>query len=204
MKAWPMPRVRMKVSLPRDTFLSWAIDRHQPRRRQADRAGISAIRQGSPTARRCVSTRAASSGLARLSREEKRCASAMPMATPSPWTRRVPSYCVAASSAWPNVWPRLSSARSPVSNSSRATTSALARQASAMASPLSGPPAKTFSQFASSQAKKSGPVDQPVFGEFGIAGAEFADRQRVEHLRVGQHQLGLQEDADEVLAARAC
>ena len=60
-------------------------------RRRASSPGMSAIRHGRPTARRCVSTRAASSGLARLSRDENRCASAMPIATPSPWTSRAPS-----------------------------------------------------------------------------------------------------------------
>ena len=41
-------------------------------------------------AARCASTRAASSGLARL-RRENRCARTMPMATPSPWTSRAQS-----------------------------------------------------------------------------------------------------------------
>ena len=33
------------------------------------------------------------------------------------------------------------------------------------------------------------PVDQPVFGDLGIAGAEFARRQRVERGRVGKHHV---------------
>ena len=51
---------------------------------------------------------------------EKRKASAMPRATASPW-RRVENF-PSASTAWPNVWPRLSKARRPVvSRSSSAT-----------------------------------------------------------------------------------
>src|SRR5213082_3215585 len=63
----------------------------------------------------------------------------MPTATPSPWNRRSEKP-VAASSAWPNVWPRLSSARSPVSRSSRETTPALARQEVAIACSRAEPP----------------------------------------------------------------
>ena len=48
------------------------------------------------------------------------------------------------------------------------------------------------------------PVDQAVFGDFGIAGAEFARRQRVEHVGVGEHELRLVEDADQVLAVARC
>jgi hypothetical protein len=65
----------------------------------------------------------------------------MPMATPSPWNRRSEKP-VAASSAWPKVWPRLSSARSPVSRSSRATIAALARQEVATACSRAAPPEK--------------------------------------------------------------
>ena len=48
------------------------------------------------------------------------------------------------------------------------------------------------------------PVDQPVFGDLGIAGAEFARRQRVERAGIGEHQLRLVEHADQVLAVRGC
>ena len=43
-------------------------------------------------------------------------------------------------------------------------------------------------------------VNQPVFGNFRVAGAEFARRQGVEHAGVRQHQDGLVERADKILA----
>ncbi len=55
-------------------------------------------------------------------------------------------------------------------------------------------------QFASSQAKNAGVAEQAVFGDLGIAGAEFARRQRVEQRRVGDHQDRLMKGADQVLA----
>ena len=48
--------------------------------------------------------------------------------------------------------------------------------------------------------KKIRPVNQAVFRDLRIAGAEFAWWERVEHAGVGQHQPGLMEDADQVLA----
>ena len=65
------------------------------------------------------------------------------------------------------------------------------------------PPANMSCQFASSQAKNAGVAEQAVFGDLGIAGAEFAQRQRVEQRRVGDHQNRLVEGADQVLAVRA-
>ena len=106
----------------------------------------------------------------------------------------------AASSAWPNVWPRLSSARSPVSRSSRATIAALARQRPRWRARAPAPPANTSRQLASSQAKKRRVAEQAVFGDLGIAGAKFARRQRVERRGVGKHQDRLMERADQVLA----
>jgi hypothetical protein len=50
----------------------------------------------------------------------------MPAATPSPWSS-LSEKPASASSAWPKVWPRLSSARVPVvSRSSAVTIRALA------------------------------------------------------------------------------
>src|SRR5690606_855788 len=162
MKALPMPWVRMKVRAPRETFLSWAMNARSASA-SGKPPGTSARRQGNPTSRKCFSTRVASSGLARFMRAENRCASAMPIATASPCTSLAPSYPTAASSAWPKVWPRLSSALSPVSNSSRATTSALARHDCAMASIRAAPPQNTSCQLASSQAKNSGRLISPYF-----------------------------------------
>ncbi len=47
-----------------------------------------------------------------------------------------------------------------------------------------------------------GVAEQPVFGDLGIAGAELAQRQRVEQRGVGDHQDRLVEGADQVLALR--
>ena len=58
----------------------------------------------------------------------------MPQPTASPCVKR--RYAVAASRACPSVCPRFRTRRSPSSLSSRATTSALSRQAPAMASSM--------------------------------------------------------------------
>ena len=113
----------------------------------------------------------------------------------------------AASNAWPKVWPRLSSMRSPVSRSSRATIAALActllstaYSRGAATLPRAGPPANTSRQLASSHSKKCSVAEQPVLHHLGIAGAELALRQRVEQRGVGDHQDRLIERADQVLA----
>ena len=87
----------------------------------------------------------------------------MPIATPSPCSSRLENP-VAASSAWPNVWPRLSSARSPVSVSSRSTTPALARTLAATAlvsapvSPDSINPATNTRYYVDNFTNFSGPI----------------------------------------------
>ena len=45
-------------------------------------------------------------------------------------------------------------------------------------------------------------VDQGAFDDLGIAGADLARRERVEAGRVDQHERGLVEGADEILARR--
>src|SRR5439155_23391691 len=55
MKAWPMPRVRMKVSRPRDTFLSCAIS-SMSRFASCFWPGMSAISVGRPTSARWAAT----------------------------------------------------------------------------------------------------------------------------------------------------
>ncbi len=50
--------------------------------------------------------------------------------------------------------------------------------------------------------KEIAPVDQPVFRDFRITGAEFTRAQRIQNFRIGQNKLRLIEDADEVLAVR--
>ena len=48
--------------------------------------------------------------------------------------------------------------------------------------------------------EEGGVAEQAVFGDFGVAGAEFALRQHVKQSRVGDNQDRLMESADEVLA----
>ena len=50
--------------------------------------------------------------------------------------------------------------------------------------------------------EERGVAEQAVFGDLGIAGAEFARRQRIEQRGVGDHQHRLVEGADQVLAMR--
>jgi hypothetical protein len=50
------------------------------------------MRVGKPTSLEMTLNPAASSGLARFIRAENSCASTIPIATPSPWTSRLPSY----------------------------------------------------------------------------------------------------------------
>ena len=45
-------------------------------------------------------------------------------------------------------------------------------------------------------------AEHAVFGDFGIAGAELARRQRVEHRGVGDHQQRLVKRAEQILALR--
>ncbi len=99
-------------------------------------------------------------------------ASVMPIETPSPWNRRSEKP-VAASSAWPKVWPRLSSARSPVSRSSRETTPALARQEVAIACSRAEPPLKDVGMVLLQPGEEGFVTEHAVFGDFGIAGAEL-------------------------------
>ena len=48
--------------------------------------------------------------------------------------------------------------------------------------------------------EEGGVAEQPVFGDLGIAGAELARRQRIEQRGVGDHQHRLMKGADQVLA----
>ena len=161
-KAWPMPRTRMKVSWPRLTFLSCEI-----RSIIASTPGqlpppTALTWVGSPTAARCAMTRSASSLPIRPRRAENSKASDMPSPTASPCSS-LSEKPAAASKAWPKVWPRLSSMRSPVSRSSRATMAALARQLTAMACSRAGPPANRSRQLASSHSKNAASPSRPYF-----------------------------------------
>src|SRR5262249_12657045 len=139
MKLAPIPRARMKVSLPRLTFLSWAM-RSIRRSASGTPPGTEDTWIGRPTAARWRSTRSASAGDSSPRLAENAKASVIPSAIASPCNRRSEKPA-AASSAWPKVWPRLSSARSPTSRSSRPTIAAFMRQLTAMACSRAEPPA---------------------------------------------------------------
>ena len=162
-KACPMPRTRMKVSLPRFTFLSCAIRSISASRIGRARRARRGCWVGSPTAARWRD-RAVGLGLrqqaeaGRKTRTRRRCrarplrrAAACRRSPPPPRTRG--RRCGRDSS----------SARSPVSRSSRATIAALPRHAIAIACSRAGPPANTSCQFASSQAKKPASPSRPNF-----------------------------------------
>src|SRR5262249_46773824 len=159
MKLPPMPRARMNVNAPRLTFLSCAISSIK-RSAPGTPPGMAPTRVGSPTAARWRTTRSASPAGSSERLAENSKASAMPIALASRCGSRSEKPA-AASSAWPNVWPRLSSARSPVSRSSRPTIAAFMRQLTAMACSRAGPPENTSRQFASSQAKKAASAINP-------------------------------------------
>ncbi len=192
-----MPRTNINVSVPRFTFLSCEI-RSINVSTGGTPPGTSFTWVGKPTAARCADARAASAAAMRPFFAENSKASAIPSATASPCSSRSEKP-QPASSACPKVWPRLSSARSPVSRSSRATMPALARQHTAIACSRAGPPAKTSCQFFSSQAKNAASPSKPVFRDLGIARAKFPFRQRVEQRRIRNDQNRLMERADEIL-----
>src|SRR5215472_13023894 len=100
----------------------------------------------------------------------------MPSATASPCSRRSEKPA-AASKAWPNVWPRLRSCRSPDSRSSRATIAALARQLVAIARRSTG---EDLAPARLQPVEERCIVDQAVFRHLGVAGAELARRKRIE------------------------
>ena len=52
-------------------------------------------------------------------------------------------------------------------------------------------------------AKEFGIVDQAVFDDLGIARALFAQRQRIQHIGIDQHETRLMKGADQVLAGAA-
>ena len=51
--------------------------------------------------------------------------------------------------------------------------------------------------------KETGVVNQAIFDDFGIASPQFPVGEAVEHERVDQHEAGLVETADQILAHRA-
>ena len=99
------------------------------------------------------------------------------------------------------MWPKLSSARSPSSRSSAATTAAFIRQLVTTACRI-GSALKRAQRIALAFApgEKFGVADQAVFDRLGIAGEQFAARQGGERIGVGQHQARLIKGADQVFA----
>ena len=175
-KAWPMPRVRMKVSLPRATFLSWRDVLHQRVGRHRRSPGMSAIRVGRPTSARWAATRVASSGgrEAEPGRElegehhadRDRLAVEQAVGIAGGGLERVAEGVAEVEQR----------ARRLRSRSSAATIAALARQATAMACSRSGQPATIGAPVGLQPGEEVGVADQPVLGDLGVAGVEDARR----------------------------
>ncbi len=100
--------------------------------------------------------------------------------------------------AWPMVWPKLSSARSPfVSNSSFSTMRALIRDA--LLDDLVE--VRVLRRYALHHARKQRCIaDCAVLDHLGYPGRELARRQRRKRIEVRHHQLRLMKRADEVFA----
>ncbi len=206
MKLLPMPRARMKVSAPRVTFLSCAIQLEQPVRRPAARPGMSAMRRrqadGLGDARRRARR---PSGAQRL--RPRREAEGQRHAD-----RHAPRHGRAAPVVAGSGLQRVAEGVAEIEQRAVAGLVLVARddvglgRRSWWRSPRCAPGRRRTRRASSrsSQAKNGGVVDQPVFGDLGIAGAELAQRQRVEHVGVGEHQARLVEGADQVLAVAAC
>ncbi len=120
MKLWPMPRARMKVSAPR---LDLLVLRHGVEERVDGAVPARHVGRAASAGRPCADGAATRAGVLRRSRGRAAPRSGRP--AQGRWRRprharggrrRSPSR---RSSAWPKVWPRLSSARSPSSRSSR-------------------------------------------------------------------------------------
>ena len=123
----------------------------------------------------------------------------MPYATASPCRNR--RYCVAASSAWPTVWPKFRTRRAPASRSSAATMAALIRQQSAMTG-VSAPTSRRVSGPIRAEPRRTAPVARhAVLDDFVEARPELAAGQRREQGRIDDDDPRLVEGADEVLAA---
>ena len=169
-KAWPMPRSSTKREA---AVLDLLVARHggdQRARARGRRPLIAARRVGSPTAARWRRMRSASAAGQRPSRTESAAASTMPSATASPCSsarhsRRAPR------SAWPKVWPRLSSARAPLlalvgsrpappwRGSSRGSRAAAARAS----------PASSAAPVPLEPGEEVRPVDHAVLDHLGVA-----------------------------------
>ena len=71
-----------------------------------------------------------------------------------------------------------------------------------MACSRAPPPEKISAWLASSHAKNASIAEHAVFGDFGIAGAELARRQRIQHRGIRDHQNRLVKRADQIFSMR--
>ena len=202
-KAWPMPRTRMKVSLPRLTFLSCAmssISRSTPGTppgtslnpgRQADRCKMGARARGIGRGdQACVAP-------------ENSNASAMPSATASPCSSRPEKPA--------RGFERVAEGVAEIEQRALAGLALVARDDAGLAAAAdrdgvlarAGAAGKHVLPVRFQPGEERGVAEQAEFGHLGIAGAEFARRQRVEQRGVGDHQNRLVEGADQILAVRA-
>ena len=164
---------------PSRTFLSWRMCAQQRVRREGPRVGDLAERDRQPD--RCEMAAHAVAPPrpgTRPSRAERSKASRMPSATASPCSSASPNP-VSASSAWPKVWPKLSSARSPSSRSSAATTAALAAQLLSTAPRRASPhrPSTSAGAVRLEPFEEGAVADEAVFHHLGIARQQLAPRQ---------------------------
>ena len=201
MKLSPMPRARMKVSAPRFTFLSWYMASRMSSA-SAFQPAMSRMRVGRPTARRCASTRSASSAGQRPSAAEKRKAQAMPMATPSPCTSR----CAVVAD---ELFERMAEGVAEIEQRAVALLGLVARDDGGLGFAAHrdgvaqlGAACEHRLPVRFEPGEEMRPVDQAVFDDFGIAGGEFARRQGGEAVGVGEHERRLMEGADQILAMR--
>ena len=161
---------------------------------------MSARRRFIPMAARCAATRLGASCGQRPRRAERSKASWQPIATASPCSRRSEKP-VAASSAWAKVWPRLRSARSPSSVSSRATIAAFISQERRTAwSRAAGVAVAQAGAVRLQPAEEGGVAEEAVLRHLAVAGEEVARGQGVEEHGVGEDEARLVEGADQVLA----
>ena len=124
----------------------------------------------------------------------------MPSATASPCSSRELNP-VSASRAWPKVWPKFNSARSPSSRSSPATISAFIAQLVITARrSATGRQVAHCAALGFQPVEELGIADQPVFGDLGVAGEQLAPRQRRQGTGIRENQTRLVEGADQVLA----
>ncbi len=163
---------------------------------------MSPSRVGRPSPARCAASRAVSSAGQSSTRSDRRIASTMPSATDSPCSSRSPNP-VSVSSAWPKVWPKFKCARTPAlalvgADDGRLGDAAVMHPDGArLAIAVDHRPPVRLEPL-----EHRAIADHGMLEHLGIAGAQLARGQAVEAAGVGEHQLGLVEGADQILAGR--